>query len=64
VGTSEVVLWVFGQLVVAAAIWGGIRADIKAIHGRIEQAEESALNAHLRIDRILDNCRYGRENKQ
>ena len=28
----ELWLWLFGQLVMGAALWGGIRADIKGIH--------------------------------
>lgn len=50
--------WVAGQLIAAAAIWGGIRADIKAMHARLEHAEKSVSEAHNRIDRLLEQ-RHG-----
>ncbi|WP_176754627.1 hypothetical protein [Nitrosospira sp. Nl5] len=51
---ANVVMWVAGQLIVAAAIYGGIRADIRSIHQRIEHAEKSLVEAHTRIDRMLE----------
>ena len=47
-------MWVASQLIAGAAIWGGIRVDIRAMHSRIERAEKSAEDAHSRIDRILE----------
>ena len=46
--------WIFGQLVAAAAIWGGIRADIRSIHSRIDRVEKSTSDAHVRLDRHID----------
>jgi len=42
----EIMLFIVGQVVVAAAIWGGIRADIKAMHVRLSALEER-FNAHV-----------------
>jgi hypothetical protein len=54
-GDINIWMWVAGQVIAGAAIWGGIRADIKGMHIRIEHAEKSAVEAHSRIDRILEN---------
>ena len=54
-GDNQIILWLFGQIVVGAAIWGGIRSDIRAMHHRIELSEKSVGEAHTRIDRILEN---------
>lgn len=51
---TNLLMWIFGQLVVAAAIWGGIRADIRSIHARIDRAEESIGDAHRRLDNHID----------
>lgn len=51
---QDAILWVVGQLFVAAAIWGGIRSDIKNMHSRIENVEKAANDAHVRIDNHLD----------
>lgn len=40
-------------LIGAGAVYGGIRADIKAIHERVAAAQETAKEAHRRIDSIL-----------
>lgn len=50
---QDLFLWVVGQLVVGAAIWGGIRKDIKNIHKNIEHMDKSLSDAHGRIDRML-----------
>lgn len=50
----QFVLFVIGQLVAAAAIWGGIRTDLRSIHQRIERVEKSIDDAHGRIDRHFD----------
>jgi hypothetical protein len=54
VANLDIWTWLAGQLIVGAAIWGGIRADIRSIHTRLEHAEKSAEEAHNRIDRILE----------
>ena len=43
---NDIIMWIFGQLVVAAAIWGGIRADIKSFHARLDRVE-SRLDTHI-----------------
>lgn len=50
-------MWIAGQIIAGAAIWGGIRADIKAMHIRIEHTEKSVDEAHIRIDRLLERAR-------
>jgi hypothetical protein len=37
---ASIVMGVVSQLVAAAAIWGGIRADIKGMHVRLSSLEE------------------------
>lgn len=51
---SQWLMWLAGQIIVGAAIWGGIRADIRAMHSRLEHNEKSLTEAHSRIDRILE----------
>lgn len=41
-------------LVAAGAVYGGIRADIKAMHERISAAQRAADEAHRRLDTIID----------
>jgi hypothetical protein len=52
-------MWIAGQLIVGAAIWGGIRADIRSMHVTMEHLEKTANDAHVRIDRILERARDG-----
>lgn len=51
---SQWMMWLAGQIIVGAAIWGGIRADIRGMHMRMEHNEKSLTEAHTRIDRILE----------
>ena len=51
---ANIWMWLVGQLIAGAAIYGGIRADIKGIHQRIEMSEKSLVDAHARIDRMLE----------
>lgn len=53
-GESQIIIWIIGQIVVGAAIYGGIRADIRGMHLRLEHDEKSLSDAHERIDRILE----------
>jgi len=55
IGSGEIIMWIVGQIVVAAAIWGGIRADIKAMHSRIDHIQTVADEAHRRIDNHLEH---------
>ena len=47
---QQLILWVVGQLVVGAAIWGGIRQDLKNLHARVSEIRESLNEVHRRID--------------
>jgi hypothetical protein len=40
-------------LFLAGAVYGGIRADLKAIHERVKGQEVAVQNAHRRIDDLL-----------
>jgi len=40
-------------LLFAGAVYGGIRADIKAIHVSIAETRQTATAAHSRIDALL-----------
>ena len=42
--------WVASQLIVGAAVWGGIRVDIKNIHARLSASESAQAEAHRRHD--------------
>lgn len=41
-------------LVSGGAVYGAIRADIRALTAGVGEAKESATKAHERIDRILE----------
>lgn len=51
---GSILTWLVGHLIVGAAIYGGIRADIRSIHQRQEHTEKSVAEAHVRIDRVLE----------
>lgn len=55
--SQEVILFLLAQLGTAAAIWGGIRADIRNMKEQIRAAGEVAGDAHDRIDSIM-NANY------
>ena len=50
---DDIFIWLFGQIVVAATIWSGIRIDIKNIHTNIGLLNESVTDVHKRVDRLL-----------
>lgn len=54
-GVPEVIVFLIGQVVVAAAIWGGIRADVKSIHERLDEVKRIADRAHARLDDFIMN---------
>lgn len=56
---THMVIWLISQLVVAAAIWGGIRADLRAMHSRVKRVEDAVDKAHGRIDHSY----YGQEKR-
>jgi outer membrane murein-binding lipoprotein Lpp len=45
---------VVATVAAAGAIYGGIRADLKAMHERVAMAAESAARAHERMDRHVE----------
>ena len=51
---DNVLLFILGQVITGAAIWGGIRVDIRSMHSRLERVEKSSDEAHQRIDRHLE----------
>lgn len=51
---ASVALWVLGQIVTAAAIYGGIRADIKNLHYRVDHAQKAADEVRSRLDSHID----------
>ena len=56
---QDAIFWIVGQIVCAAAIWGGIRADIRSIHSRLDHIEKSTGEAHMRIDTHLERGHRG-----
>ena len=54
---ENILLFVFGQIVTSAAVWGAIRADIRNMILRIERVEKATDDAHQRIDRLLEDPR-------
>ena len=51
---SPMLLFLLGQLITGAAIWGAIRADLKNMHQRIGEVKISADLAHERLNRFLE----------
>lgn len=43
-------------LVSGGAVYGGIRADLKAMHERIKAAQDAASEAHRRLDAHIDKA--------
>lgn len=52
--SNELVLPLVSALASAAAVWGGIRTDIKHIHAKLETVKRDADEAHERLDRHLE----------
>lgn len=50
---TEWLTWLISQALVAAAIWGGIRSDIRSLHEKSAAAQAAADKAHSRIDDML-----------
>lgn len=44
-------------LFLAGGVYGGIRADLKALHERVADLGRSVDRAHVRIDETLKGCR-------
>lgn len=52
--TMEMIYQIALALIAAGAVYGGIRADIKAMHQRIAGNEAAAQEAHRRMDRHIE----------
>lgn len=52
--SPDLIAQVLYALVAGGAVYGGIRADIKAMHERISAAQRAADEAHRRLDTIID----------
>ena len=52
--TPEFLMNILVTIFMAGAVYGGIRADIKAMHERITGAQAEAERANRRIDQHLD----------
>ena len=50
---TDLLLILGSQVLVAAAVFGGIRADLKNMHEKIKAIDGDVTNAHQRIDKIL-----------
>ena len=51
---NNTILFLLGQIITGAAIWGAIRADIRNIHKRLDDFKTSIDDAHHRLDRHLE----------
>ena len=51
---NSIVIFLVGQIITGAAIWGAIRADIRNMHRRIDDIKQNADHAHARVDRLLE----------
>lgn len=51
--TPQLLLTIAGQLVAAGAVYGGIRADLRNHHERLQRVEEETERAHSRMDQLL-----------
>ena len=49
----DILIWIVGQLFVGAALYGGIRVDIKNIHEKINRIDEHVSDTNKRMDGIL-----------
>jgi hypothetical protein len=52
---SDVIIFILGQLVVGAAIWGSIRTDIRHMHDKIKDIDRRFTRHEERIDSIYGN---------
>lgn len=57
--TPDQILQLIYALLGAGVIYGGIRADLRAMHERIEAAQSAATRAHERIDTIIMRGDHG-----
>jgi hypothetical protein len=55
--SDDLIREIIGALFLAGAVYGGIRADLKAIHHRLFLLEQSLSRAHERLDDHLEKGR-------
>lgn len=62
----QLALNIIGMVITAAAIYGGIRSDIKHLFKSVDSLEKSLSRAHERIDQHLSEGRrwYDREQEK
>lgn len=58
---NSILLFLLGQLVTGAAIWGAIRADIRNMMVRMGDIKVAVDHAHRRIDDIMKEHLHHRE---
>ncbi len=49
----DTIVQVLAYAALAGAIYGGIRADLKAMHERVDRLSKNTVHAHRRIDDLL-----------
>lgn len=54
--TPELAAQIIGYAMLAGAIYGGIKADLRAMHQQVQAALHSAARAHERIDNHLEKA--------
>lgn len=52
--TPSLLIQAAGYVLLAGAIYGGIKADLRNLHHQVEAALKSATRAHERIDTHLE----------
>ena len=51
---SEWILQVIGMMGVGVGAYAAIRADLAALHARVDSAASAAESAHRRLDTLID----------
>ncbi|MGP1665727.1 MAG: hypothetical protein ACTS5I_07445 [Rhodanobacter sp.] len=59
---NSILLFLFGQIVTGAAIWGAIRSDIRNMVIRMNDIKATSDYAHKRIDDMLSYTHYRESN--
>lgn len=60
--TPQFVMWIVSTLAMCAAVYGGIRSDLKHIMNDQAKHREDIDKAHSRIDHILLSAQQTRHN--
>lgn len=55
--TIDIIREILVPLFLAGAVYGGIRADLRAIHARVNHLEQALVRAHDRLDEHLERGR-------